>query len=274
LRRRIIGFDMERANLWSRLAVLMQIRSEAMRISEEKPDLVLTIGTPATKFAKDRIVSAGIPLVFTAVAVPTAAGCSSLTQAGRGFTGATLYMEMKDALRFVKLAFPGLTTLGMVHSDDENGIAHVEEAKRVGPSMGITVVSRLVDKNGPIRTALEELRASGVQAFAVPLDTYYGMRDYRACREMEEFSLKSRIPVFSFAIMKVPGAILYIGSDFGEVGALSGQLAAKILKGEAKPDTLPILRQEDLDILVDRNMVRSLDWKLPTEILRAAQPVN
>ncbi|HOM28532.1 MAG TPA: ABC transporter substrate binding protein [Deltaproteobacteria bacterium] len=273
VRRKVIGFDMERANLWSKIAVLMQIKSEAMRIADEKPDLVLTIGTPSTKFAKDKIIQAGIPLVFTAVAIPTAAGCTSLTHAGQGFTGATLYMDMKEALRLVKQAFPGLTTIGMVHSDDENGVAHVEEAKKTAPTMGMRVLSRQVDKNSPLTPVLEELRAEGVEAFAVPLDTYYGMRDYRACRELESFSLARKIPVFSFAMMKVPGAILYVGSDFQEVGALSGQLAAKIIRKEADPDTLPVARQEDLRVLVDPNMLEKLGWKLPQEILQIAQSV-
>ncbi|HRW79581.1 MAG TPA: ABC transporter substrate-binding protein [Desulfomonilia bacterium] len=274
IRRKIIGFDMEKASLWSRVGVLMQIKSEAMRIADVKPDLVLTIGTPSTKFSKDKVVGANIPLVFTAVAIPTAAGCKSLTQAGPGFTGATLYMSMKDAMKIVKLAFPNLKTIGMVHSDDENGVAHVDEAKAVGPTLGIKVLARQIDKNDKITPVLAELQKQGMQAFAVPLDTYYGMRDYAACEELERFSLQTKIPVFSFALMKVPGALLYVGSDFGEIGTLSGRQASKILKGEAKPDTLPILKQEDLKILVDTKMMKKLNRQLPMEILQVAQGIE
>lgn len=274
IRRKIIGFDMEKASLWSRVGVLMQIKSEAMRIADVKPDLVLTIGTPSTKFAKDKVVGADIPLVFTAVAIPTAAGCKSLTQAGPGFTGSTLYMSMKDAMKIVKLAFPKLKTIGIIHSDDENGVAHVEEAKTVGPTLGIKVITKEIDKNDKISPALAELQKQGAEAFAVPLDTYYGMRNYEACHELEKFSIQSKIPVFSFALMKVPGAILYVGSDFGEIGTLSGQQSAKILKGESKPDTMPILKQEDLRILVDTKMMKKLNWELPMEILQIAQAVE
>ena len=82
IRRKIIGFDMEKATMWSKIGVLMQLKSEAMRIADVKPDLVLTIGTPSTKYTKDKIIAAGVPLVFSAVAIPTAAGCKSMTQAG------------------------------------------------------------------------------------------------------------------------------------------------------------------------------------------------
>jgi len=274
IRRKVIGFDMEKSNMWSKVGVLMQIKTEAMRIADVKPDLALTIGTPSTKYAKDKIIGAGVPLVFTAVAIPTAAGCKSLTQAGPGFTGSTLYMNMKDALNIVKLAFPKLRTIGIVHSDDENGIAHVEEAKRVAPTLGLTVVSKEIDKNSKLTPALAELQGKGVEAFAVPLDTYYGLRNYEACHELEKFSIDTKIPAFSFALMKVPGAILYVGSDFGDIGTLSGQQAVKILKGEAKPDALPILKQEDLKILVDTKMLKKLNWELPMEILRIAKSVE
>jgi len=274
IRRKIIGFDMEKSNMWSKIGVLMQLKSETMKIVDEKPDLVLTIGTPATKYTRDKITSAGIPLVFSSVAIPTAAGCRSMTQGGPGCTGATLYMSMKDALKIVKLAFPQLKTIGIIHSDDENGIAHTEEAKKMAISFGMTVISREVNKNSKITPLLEELQQKGVEAFAVPLDTYYGLRNYEACHEMEKFSTETKIPIFSFALMKVPGAILYVGSDFGEIGTLAGHQAALILKGEAKPDTLPILRQEDLKIMVDVKQMKALNWQLPMDILQIAQSVE
>ena len=128
--------------------------------------------------------------------------------------------------------------------------------------------------NDKITPLLVDLQKQGVEAFAVPLDTYYGMRNYEACHDMEKFSKETKIPVFSFALMKVPGAILYVGSDFGEIGTLSGQQASKILKGEARPENLPILKQEDLRILVDTKQMKALNWQLPMEILQIAQGVD
>ncbi|HPA85366.1 MAG TPA: ABC transporter substrate binding protein, partial [Deltaproteobacteria bacterium] len=123
--RRIIDFDVEKGGLWKKVGVLFEIKSTASKIVEARPDLVLTVGTPATKYAKDKIVAAGIPLVFTAVAIPEAAGCKSLTVAGPGFTGATLYLDMADALKIARLAFPDIKTVGIVHTDDDNTLAQV-----------------------------------------------------------------------------------------------------------------------------------------------------
>ncbi|HOE73877.1 MAG TPA: ABC transporter substrate-binding protein [Desulfomonilia bacterium] len=272
--RRIIDFDVEKGGLWKKVGVLFEIKSTASKIVEARPDLVLTVGTPATKYAKDKIVAAGIPLVFTAVAIPEAAGCKSLTVAGPGFTGATLYLDMADALKIARLAFPEIKTVAIVHTDDDNAMAQVEQVKAVGSQAGFTFITKEISKNDKFTPAARELIAQGAQAFAVPLDTYYGLRNYEPCFELSDVSLKNKVPVLSLVHMKVPGAILYIGAEFPLIGALSGKQAAKILLEGAKPGDLPILRQEDLTIMVDSDRLKALQIELPMEILQLAKDVE
>lgn len=274
VRRTVIDFDVEKGGLWSKVGVLMKIVSETQKIVDRKPDLVLTIGTPATKYAKDRVVNAGIPLVFTGVAIPTAAGCKSLTEAGKGFTGATLYMDMDNVLKIIKLAFPHLKTLGVIHSEDENAVAQVELLKKSSAAAGIKVLSKLVDKNARITPLAEDMNRQGVDAFIIPLDTYYGMRDYEATKDLRAVNEKWKRPGICLVYWKSPGAVLYIGSDFANVGALSGRQAAKILLEGTKPESLPILRQEDLGILVDTKEMKRLNVELPLQILQLAKSVE
>ena len=272
--RRIIDFDVEKGGLWKKVGVLFEIKSTASKIVEARPDLVLTVGTPATKYAKDKIVAAGIPLVFTAVAIPEAAGCKSLTVAGPGFTGSSIYMDMADVLKIARLAFPDIKTVGIVHTDDDNAMAQVEQVKAVGSQAGFTFITKEISKNDKFTPAARELIAQGAQAFAVPLDTYYGLRNYEPCFELSDVSLKNKMPVLSLVHMKVPGAILYIGAEFPLIGALSGKQAAKILLEGAKPGDLPILRQDDLTIMVDTDKLKSLQIELPMEILQLAKSVE
>lgn len=274
INRTIIDFDLEKGGLWKKLGVLMRIKSEASRIAGLKPDLVLTIGTPPTKYGKDAIISAGIPLVFTNVAVPQAAGCKSLTEAGPGFTGTTLYMNVKDALRIVKLAFPNAKSIGIVHSDDDNAIAHADMTKKEGPPLGFTVITKQVGKSESLKPAALELIGKGAQLFIIPLDTYYGMRNNEPTKEIVEATRDKKIPIVSFIHQKLHGGALYVGSEFTTMGTLSGQQAVKILKGGVKPDTIPISRQKDLTIMVDPATLKALDIKLPMEILQISKSVD
>ncbi len=275
INRTVIDFDVEKAGLWKKIRVLMRIKGEASRIADANPDLVLTIGTPATKHAKDRIINAGIPVVFAAVSIPEAAGCRSLMESGPGFTGSTLYMNMETALKIIKLAFPDFKKLAVVYSDDENAIAHVEEACKHAPSVGMEVITRQVkSKSDHITPYALELLNEGADTFIIPLDTYYGLRDYEACRELLKIGDANNQPGISLVLMKFPGACLYVGADFGISGSMSAQQAVKIIMEGVKPEALPLAHQQDLNVMVDTKMMAKRGVELPFEILQIARSVE
>lgn len=271
----IIDYDLEKAGVLDKMGLgLFRLPSEASRIASAKPDLAVTIGTPATKYARDKITGAGVPLLFIAVAIPQAAGCPSLTNGGPGVTGATLYMDMKNALKIVKACFPDLKTIGMICSDDDNGIAHVEEAKKNAPALGMTVLSKQVSKKDSILPAAKALKDQGIEIFAIPLDTYYGIRNYRYVNDLNAYCRENKIPIVSFVFQHTKGAVLSVGTDFDTVGALGAVNAVKILKEGKKPESLPILKQEDLKIMVDTERMQALGLKFPMEILKIAKPAK
>lgn len=268
-----IDFDVENGGFWSRLGVLMRIREEAGRIAAAKPDLVLTIGTPATRYARAILEDAHIPLVFTAVADPKEAGCVSLQDGGEGVTGATLYTEMSESVKVVQQIFPAVRRIGMVHTDDENGVANVAAASSSAALLGISVSARLVGKSDSIIPALKQLyRQGGVQMFAVPLDTYYGLRKFEPAIDLGDFGVENKLPVVTLALVRMPGAVLYVGADFGYVGGLSGQQAARILQRRVKPDVMPILKQDTPTVLIDPQRLAALNVALPAALQRRLAP--
>ncbi|HHO75276.1 MAG TPA: hypothetical protein ENN05_02470, partial [Deltaproteobacteria bacterium] len=235
---------------------------------------VLTISTPATKYSKDSFIKAGIPVVFTGVAVPQAVGCASLNQAGPGFTGASLYMDPVSSFQLTKLALPELRTIGIIHSDDDNAVAFVEESKAKALSLGITVISEQVEKSdSPTKAALKMID-QGVQAFGIPIDAYYALRDYEPTSQLLETIRKNNIPAVCFCHVGFSGAIFYVGAEFKKIGAQSGTHAVKILKDGAAPGDLPVLFQEDLTILVDLDASRELGIEMPLQLLQIAKTVD
>lgn len=264
-----IDFDIENGGFWDRMSLLRRIKDEAERITISRPDLVLTIGTPATKYARRAFEIARIPAVFTAVANPMDAGASSLVDGGLGMTGSTLHVEMTDSLKIVRDIFPTVTRIGMVHTDDDNGVNHVEAVRASAEKFGVAVTSKQVNKQDNIVPALKEMYidGKGVQMFGVPLDTYYGMRNYEPTRDLSDFAIERKIPVTSFALVPVPGAMLYVGAEFATVGSLAGMQAVKILKYQKKAEVLPVLRQETPTVLIDPKRVADLKVNLSASIL-------
>lgn len=271
-----IDFDVEHGGFWDKLGVVLRIKQEAERIAKVKPDLVLTIGTAATKYARNILDANRIPVVFTAVADPLDADCTSLMDGGPGVTGATLFIDMSDSMKIVKQVFPTVARIGMVHSEDVNGISHVENTRLASKEFGVDVLSATVDKKDSIIPAVKSLyeEGRGAQIFAVPLDTYYGLRRNEPTHDLSEFGSEFNVPIVSFAMIAVPGAALYIGADFEVVGGLSAQQAIKILKGRKKPDLLPILKQKKPAVLVNPERLAELKITLPDAMLekKAVRP--
>ncbi len=116
VRRSVIDADAE-AGLWEKVKILMKIKNAAGEIVSRKPDLVVTFETPATQHSKDRIIKAGIPLVFSGVAIPELVGCASKTKAGQGFTGVTIYMDPSDVIRISQYIAPDFHVIGGLTSD-------------------------------------------------------------------------------------------------------------------------------------------------------------
>jgi putative ABC transport system substrate-binding protein len=269
--RYIIDADLD-ANLWEKVGILLKIKKTAGRIINENPDLVLTIGTPATKYSKDKIIKAGIPLVFTSVANPIAAGCESMTQAGQGYTGATIYIDPYDVIKIARLALPKMRTMGIIHCDDDNAVVFAEEAKEKAARQGIRVLTRQVGKSDKIAPAAMELIGEGIDMFGIPPDTYYALRDNEPAKDLVAITHEKKIPGVAFMTSGARGCILYIGPSLRTNGSLSGEQAAKILIDGVKPGSLPIARQENLSILSDVDAIKSLGIEIPIEILQLAKP--
>ncbi len=259
------------ANLWKKVGILLRIKSAASRIVEAEPDLVLTISTPATKYSMDKIMGAGIPLVFSCVANPPVVGCPSVTEPAPGITGATLYQDPLNFLVLAQMAKPDIKNLGMIYSDDDNAVAFNTEVTRKASQLGITMVTKEIGKSDPLTPTALELINAGVDSFAIPLDAYYGLRDQEHGKELFAVAAEHNLPVFAFVNYDVKGALLYAGPDFHHIGVLSGRQAAAILKEGKKPEELPILAQKDLGIFIDLQIAEKLGLEISDQLLQAAK---
>ncbi len=259
------------ANLWKKVGILLKIKSAASRITDAHPDLVITVGTPATKYSMDKIMGAGIPLVFSCVANPPVLGCPSVIEPLPGLTGATLYQDPLNYLVLAQMAKPDIQKMGMIYSDDDNAVAFSTEITRKATRLGITMATKEVGKSDSLTPAALELIDTGVDSFAIPLDAYYGLRNQEHGKELLAVASEYNLPVFCFVNYDDKGALLYAGPDFHHMGVLSGRQAAAILKEGKKPEELPILGQKDLQVFVDRQIAERLGIDIPARLLEVAK---
>jgi putative ABC transport system substrate-binding protein len=116
-----------------------------------------------------------------------------------------------------------------------------------------------------------ELIEAGAECFAIPLDAYYGLRNQEHGKELFAVADQHNIPVFAFVNYDEEGALFYAGPDFRHIGILSGRQATAILKDGRMPEELPILKQEELQVYVDKGIARRLGIELSQELLKVAK---
>jgi len=271
--RHIIDADLD-AGLWQKMGILLKIKNTASKIIGEDPNLVLTIGTSATKYSRDKVTKAGIPLVFTCVANPVAAGCTSMTQAGQGCTGATIYIDPAYVINIIHRAFPSIKTMGIIHSDDDNGVAFADEAIKKQTEHGIRILTRQVSKSDKIGPAAMELVGEGIDMFGIPPDTYYALRGNQPSKDLTKICRDKKTPGVAFMSSGAPGCILYIGPSMRTNGSLSAGHAIRILKDGIKPEEIPIAIPKDPTILCDQESFKIMGIDIPIDILKLAKPFS
>ena len=72
-------------------------------------------------------------------------------------------------------------------------------------------------------------------------------------------------------ITDTEGSVAVIGINYYELGKQTGEMAAKILKGEAKPAEMPIETQKKFKVIVNKKVAERLGVTVPEEILKAAE---
>ena len=252
---------------WENLRVLMKIKMSADLIIGRAPDLVITLGTPATKFARLKIAAAGIPLVFSCVAEPEVVGCLSKTHAGPGFTGVTMYADPAELMRLARQGLPNLKKIGVIHSDDDYASFYADEIKARAGELGLEVLDRQVNLYDKVAPAAEELVAQGIDAFFVPMDRYYRLKNDQNWKILMKLSSDRKVPCIASVAGNVRGALLYTSPDWETLGSLAADQAAKILRGGVKPEDIPVANPRNQGVLVDAEAFRKLGIELPPKLL-------
>lgn len=232
-------------------------------------DLILAIATQAAeasyKATKD------IPIVITAVTDPVAIGLAdSLEHPGKNVTGTHDMNPIKEQLELLKEILPDATTVGVIfNSGEENSRVQVKILEKVAGDFGMTIVKAAVTSTGEVSTATESLIGK-VDAIYIPTDNTV----VSAIASVIQVSDEHKIPVIPGEESCVrAGALATLGIDYFRLGHQAGKMAAKILRGEAEPSTMPIEGQTQYRVVVNKAAAEKLNVTLPASLLERADEV-
>jgi putative ABC transport system substrate-binding protein len=237
----------------------------------EKVALAIGIGTPVSVALANTIKDT--PVVFSTVTDPLIAGLvDTLAHGKNNVTG------MSDAVRaapqialFKEIA--GIKTLGFIYTSNEaNSISTLAEVKAACAEQGIELVEQSISVSSDVRQAAE--------AIIGRIDGIYLSTDntiYSALPSLIEVCKREKKPLFSADVTSIidagGGAVIAQGFSYYKAGLATGEIALKILGGEA-PDTIPVrflTEPDEFELLFDLDEAAACGITIPKNRLAEAK---
>lgn len=233
------------------------------QFASDKKDLVCTIATQAAVQMKS--ASSEIPIVGTAITDYEAAKLvESNDKPGGNLTGTSDMNLIKDQVALMKKLVPEIKTAGIIYSSaEENSRIQADMFKQECEALGIAVEEMTISNVNEIQQAATSLIGENVQAIYVPTDNMLAS----AITTLTGITHEKKIPVFTGEVgMMSGGGLATVSVDYFELGKQTGAMAAKILKGEATPDSMPIEMPEVTTTAINKATVEALGIEVPEDL--------
>lgn len=229
--------------------------AEFRKLSNSRPDLIVTYGAPASLSAVHD--AAGIPVLSVDV--------YTSEQSPRGVCGVSSRVSMVNLLNSL-LAIRPCQRIGVLYSPREHGsLQQLEDMKKFSAKLGITLLEGSVSSAGNLDTELNRL----LDKCEAVIVTEAGLFSQQFDRIIARSKAK-KIPVAStMPDAAERGAVVSLEINPQEQGYLAAELAVRILEG-AKTEFLPLIRPHRIDLVINMRQAREIGIEVPFAVLRSA----
>ncbi|NLY79497.1 MAG: ABC transporter substrate-binding protein [Lysinibacillus sp.] len=234
----------------------------AQNLASAGVDLIFANSTPSAQAAKN--VTSDIPIIFTSVTDPVEAQLiDSIEAPGANVTGTIdLHPDViQTTVEFMKNEL-GVESIGMVYNAGEpNSVAQVNQVKAVAEPLGMKVEGATVSQSSEITQAAESLLGK--------VDAFYIITDNTVVSALEsviQVANDNKLPLVVGELDSVRrGGLLAFGFEYYDIGYQAGEMAAKILKGEATPADIPAEYPESLNLVINKDTAEHLGLEVKDE---------
>ncbi|MEC1305050.1 ABC transporter substrate-binding protein [Lysinibacillus capsici] len=217
-------------------------------------DLIFANSTPSAQAAAT--ATSDIPIIFTSVTDAVGAQLiDSMDKPGKNITGTIdLHPEtISKTVAFLKEL--GAKKVGMVYNaGEQNSVAQVSEVKKVMDEQGLTVVEASASTSADVKQATESLIGK--------VDAFYIITDNTVVSALEsviDVANTNKLPLIVGELDSVArGGLAAYGFEYFDIGYEAGQMAVKILKGEATPADTPAQYPQNLKLLINKKVADDL----------------
>lgn len=246
------------------------LQNIAHRFVNNKVNLICAIATPAAQTMAN--VAPDIPIVATAVTDYKAAKLiKDDKKPGTNVTGTTDMNPVADQLELLLKIVPDAKTVGVIYCSSEvNSQMQADLLKEHAAKKGIAVKEATVSNVNDIQQAARSLVGS-VQAIYVPTDNVLAS----AMPTLATVTREAKLPVIcGEGGMVKAGGVATLGVDYYKLGVQTGEMAADILAGKAKPAEMPIQAQKEFKVIINAKEAELVGAKIPADLLKEAEVVK
>lgn len=235
----------------------------AQSFAASNVSLMCAVATPSATACYAAAEDKNIPVIFTAITDPEAAGL-----VGGNVTGTSDKLPVEAQLDLIRKMQPEAKTIGILYTTSEpNSVSAIEEYEAKAPDYGFTIDAIGVSAQSEVTQAADTLIQHGVDCLSNLTDNNV----VGVLSSVLEKTNEAGIPVYGSEVEQVKlGCVASAGIDYFELGRQTGALAAKVLKGEATAEELPYESISEYGIYVNSSALAQMGLTLPEELTEKA----
>jgi len=232
------------------------------RFISNKSDLVLAIATPAAQAIAGKTTE--IPILATAITDFEAARLVESNEApGGNVTGTTDMNPIKEQIELLVKLVPDAKTVGVLYtSSEDNSIVQANIAREAIENLGLNYVEVTVTNSNDVQQATQSI-VEQCDAIYIPTDNVFAS----AMPVVHGITSQSKTPVIcGEAGMVKSGGLATLGINYYDLGYQTGEMAVKILKGEAEPATMPVESATKFDFAINGTVAEEIGIEIPADL--------
>ncbi|MCM1162588.1 MAG: ABC transporter substrate-binding protein [Roseburia sp.] len=234
-------------------------------------DLICGIATPSAMSAYNSTLNTEIPVIYTAVSDPVAAGLAEEDGTPVGnITGTSDYLAVTEQLQMIRDILPEATTIGIIYTTSEtNSESTIAEYKKHAGEYGFEIVDTGINTIADVELAAANL--------VDKVDCITNLTDNTVVSALQtELAAANakNIPVFGSEIEQVKsGCVASMGLEYYELGKQTGHMAAKVLKGEEKASDMHFETITEASLYVNTEAADKIGLALSEDFVKSAYQV-
>lgn len=233
-----------------------------VRLRSQHPDIVCAISTPAAQEMAQGMKH--VPIVATAVSdFRRARLVQSDDHPGTNVTGVSDECDVRSQLELGRLLMPHATRIGLIYSSSEpNSASQADQIKAYAAANQMDVVEHTVSDINDLPQIASSFSGK-VDFIYVPSDNMMASAMPALIKATDAMG----IPVIGGAAEMVKnGALAGFSVDYYEMGRKASHMTADILNGRAHPMTMPVQKEEKVEVVLNRQGMERFSLSVPPEL--------